>query len=368
MAQITYRSISKQFAGHRAIHDIDIEVADGEFMVFVGPSGCGKSTLLRMLAGLVPVSAGQILLDGEDITDLPPKDRDLAMVFQNYALYPHMTAAENIGFPLRVQRMPKAERSQRVEEIAAMLGLENYLDRYPRELSGGQRQRVAMGRAIVRHPRVFLFDEPLSNLDAALRVQMRKEIKLLHNRIGATTIYVTHDQVEAMTMADRIVVLRDGRVEQCASAREIYARPANEFVACFIGSPPMNLIECSYSGSDAGLVATAGSSFRLPLPPLGEPPPQGTVIRVGIRPEDIVMCGTTCSASDAGAGTALQGRVTYVEQSGQDVAITLDLGWTSLTASTRGSVAPLVGETLAVTWPSKAIMAFDGHGKRIEPC
>ena len=258
MAQITYRSISKQFAGHRAIHDIDIEVADGEFMVFVGPSGCGKSTLLRMLAGLVPVSAGQILLDGEDITDLPPKDRDLAMVFQNYALYPHMTAAENIGFPLRVQRMPKAERSQRVEEIAAMLGLENYLDRYPRELSGGQRQRVAMGRAIVRHPRVFLFDEPLSNLDAALRVQMRKEIKLLHNRIGATTIYVTHDQVEAMTMADRIVVLRDGRIEQCASAREIYARPANAFVACFIGSPPMNLIEC-YSGSDAGLVATAGS-------------------------------------------------------------------------------------------------------------
>ena len=359
MAQISYRSVSKIFGERKAIRDVDIDVKSKEFMVFVGPSGCGKSTLLRMLAGLTPVSEGAVHINGEDVTHLPPKDRDVAMVFQNYALYPHMTAAENIGFPLRVQGMSVAARRQRVEEAAAMLNLNDILDRYPRELSGGQRQRVAMGRAIVRHPTVFLFDEPLSNLDAALRVQMRKEIKLLHERIGATTIYVTHDQVEAMTMADRVVVLRNGQIEQCAGPSDIYAQPANEFVARFIGSPQINLIDCIVRGENA--VPRGGDDVgqALSLSLLERPLEDGQPIRIGIRPEDI----SVTEGSDAFAA----GRVTYVEANGQDAAVTIDLGFADLTVLSRGVRVPVVGQRLGLVLPPRKLHFFDGDGSRLKP-
>jgi multiple sugar transport system ATP-binding protein len=242
MASIEIRGVDKSFGATQVLHDVNLQVDDGEFLVLVGPSGCGKSTLLRLIAGLEEVSAGEIIIGGCVVNDLPPKDRDIAMVFQNYALYPHMTVGENMAFSLRMRKQAKALAARKVADAAATLDITAFLDRYPRQLSGGQRQRVAMGRAIVRDPRVFLFDEPLSNLDAKLRVQMRVEIKSLHQRIHATSIYVTHDQIEAMTMADRIAVLQDGRVEQVGTPLELYDHPANLFVAGFIGSPAMNFI------------------------------------------------------------------------------------------------------------------------------
>src|SRR5512138_463638 len=243
MARVTIRAVHKQFGGTHVIRGVSVSIADGEFCVLVGPSGCGKSTLSRMIAGLEEISAGEISIGGTVVNRVPPKERDIAMVFQNYALYPHMTVRDNMSFALMLAKKPKAEIAKHVAKAADILGLEPYLDRYPRQLSGGQRQRVAMGRAIVRMPQVFLFDEPLSNLDAKLRVQMRTEIKELHQRLGSTTVYVTHDQIEAMTLADRIVVLRDGHIEQTGKPLEIYDRPANLFVAEFIGSPAMNLIK-----------------------------------------------------------------------------------------------------------------------------
>jgi multiple sugar transport system ATP-binding protein len=242
MARVAIRDVAKFYGAVEALKGVSVDVVDGEFLVLVGPSGCGKSTLLRMIAGLEEISAGEIIIGDKVVNDLSPKERDIAMVFQNYALYPHMTVAENMGFSLRLGGAPKAEIKQKVDRAAAILGLQDLLDRQPRQLSGGQRQRVAMGRAIVRDPQVFLFDEPLSNLDAKLRVQMRAEIKELHQRLGTTTIYVTHDQIEAMTMADKIVVLRDGVVEQLGTPLELYDSPANMFVAGFIGSPSMNFI------------------------------------------------------------------------------------------------------------------------------
>ena len=242
MASIEIRDVNKVFGATHVLHDVDLEVANGEFLVLVGPSGCGKSTLLRMIAGLEEVSGGEIVIGGRVVTDLPPKDRDIAMVFQNYALYPHMTVRDNMAFSLKLHGVPKDSVARQVAEAAEILDLTPYLDRFPRQLSGGQRQRVAMGRAIVRNPQVFLFDEPLSNLDAKLRVQMRVEIRALHQRLKATSVYVTHDQIEAMTMADRIVVLHEGRVEQIGSPLDLYDRPVNLFVAGFIGSPAMNFI------------------------------------------------------------------------------------------------------------------------------
>src|ERR1700736_3388442 len=242
MAPVAIRGVRKAFGSVHVIHGVDVEIADGEFVVLVGPSGCGKSTLLRMIAGLEHISGGEIRISDRVVNDLPPKERDTAMVFQNYALYPHMTVAANMGFSMRLRGAPTAEIAQRVNKAAEILGLTPYLDRYPRQLSGGQRQRVAMGRAIVRDPKVFLFDEPLSNLDAKLRVQMRTEIKALHQRLKTTTIYVTHDQIEAMTMADKIVVMHDGRVEQIGDPLTLYDQPNNVFVAGFIGSPAMNMI------------------------------------------------------------------------------------------------------------------------------
>jgi len=279
---IVLEKVSKVFSGDvAAVNDISLEIAHGEFLVLVGPSGCGKSTLLRMIAGLEDVTEGVIAIEGRVVTDLPPRARDIAMVFQTYALYPHMTVRENLGYGLRVRKTSKRDTADRVEEVARMLGLEELLDRRPAALSGGQRQRVAMGRAIVREPKAFLMDEPLSNLDAKLRVSMRAQLASLHARLGTTTIYVTHDQVEAMTLGQRVAVMRDGRILQVDTPQLLYANPRNLFVAAFIGSPAMNLVEAALSD---GTVEFAG--FRIPLAaqnrPAGSPPPR---VVVGIRPE-----------------------------------------------------------------------------------
>ena len=272
--------VTKLFdGGVKAVDDVSLEIADGEFMVLVGPSGCGKTTLLRMIAGLEQVSSGRVILGDEDVTDRSPRERDIAMVFQNYALYPHMTVGENLGFALKLRKISKTERARRVGDVAAKLGLEKLLNRKPGELSGGQRQRVAMGRAMVREPKAFLMDEPLSNLDAKLRVSMRGELARLHDRLGVTTIYVTHDQIEAMTLGQRVAVLRDGVLQQVDTPQTLFRRPANLFVAAFIGSPSMNLVEADVGD---GVVRFAG--HELPLP-AGQDVPAGRLI-VGIRPTD----------------------------------------------------------------------------------
>jgi multiple sugar transport system ATP-binding protein len=278
MAGITLDQVRKEFGGVVAVDDVSLEIADGEFLVLVGPSGCGKSTLLRMIAGLEEATAGTISIGERDVTDLAPKDRDIAMVFQTYALYPHMSVRQNIGYGLKARRTPKAQIAGRVEEVAALLGLSDLLDRKPSQLSGGQRQRVAMGRAIAREPRAFLLDEPLSNLDAKLRVGMRASLAQLHRRLGITTVYVTHDQVEAMTLGQRVAVMRDGNLLQVDTPHALYAEPRNLFVAGFIGSPAMNLVEATV---EAGVVRFAG--FGVPLTP-GRGVPDGPVI-LGIRPE-----------------------------------------------------------------------------------
>src|SRR5689334_15979797 len=265
MASLQIVDVRKAYGPTQVIHGVDIAIDDGEFVILVGPSGCGKSTLLRMIAGLENISGGEIRIGPRAVNNLPPKDRDIAMVFQNYALYPHMTVAENMAFSMRLRKAPKSEIEERVSKAAQILGLTKLLDRYPRQLSGGQRQRVAMGRAIVRDPQVFLFDEPLSNLDAKLRVSMRGEIKALHQRLKTTTVYVTHDQIEAMTMADRIVVMHDGRVEQIGTPLELYDRPSNLFVAQFIGSPAMNVIEGIVRRGGGAAHVEAADGTRLPL-------------------------------------------------------------------------------------------------------
>jgi len=293
VAEITLESLTKVYPdGTRAVTDLDLEVGSGEFVVFVGPSGCGKTTALRMIAGLETISSGQVVLDGQVINDLPPKDRDIAMVFQNYALYPHMNAAKNMGFPLKMRGLPQREIDVRVSEAARVLGLTETLHKKPRTLSGGQRQRVAMGRAIVRNPQAFLMDEPLSNLDAKLRVEMRAEISRIQRDLGVTTIYVTHDQTEALTMGDRVAVMRNGVLQQVAVPKELYARPRNLFVAEFIGSPAMNLVTAGLERDD-GQLSVAFGSHRLRLDPatLARHPGlsryEGKNVVLGIRPEDI---------------------------------------------------------------------------------
>ncbi len=283
MSGVLLNSVVKSYDKTTVVHGINLEIAPKEFVVLVGPSGCGKSTTLRMLAGLEEISGGDITINDRIVNNVAPKDRDVAMVFQNYALYPHLTVAENIAFGLRIRRVPKDEITKTVADTAEILGLTELLERRPADLSGGQRQRVAMGRAIVRHPKVFLFDEPLSNLDAKLRTQMRAEIKRLHSRLGVTSVYVTHDQVEAMTLADRIVVMSNGRIEQIGTPMELFNSPKNTFVATFIGSPPMNLIEATVDYEDAQWVAKFGDNVcALPhLPQLI----QGQEVLIGIRPE-----------------------------------------------------------------------------------
>jgi len=319
VAPITLEKITKFYPnGFEAVHALDLKVAEGEFMVLVGPSGCGKTTALRMVAGLEEISEGKLLIGDRVMNDVAPKDRDIAMVFQNYALYPHMTVAENIGFPLKLRKISKADASRKVNEAAATLGLTNWLDSKPGQLSGGQRQRVAMGRAIVREPSVFLMDEPLSNLDAKLRVQMRAEVSRIQRHIGVATLYVTHDQVEAMTMGDRVAVLRDGLLQQCAAPQEVYERPANLFVAAFIGSPAMNLFEGSLTASATAIVL---GSQRIELPDSVRASRPGLVrysnskVVIGIRPEHL-------SAGDEGRSvTTLIGKVDLVEALGSELNV-----------------------------------------------
>ncbi|MDP9241935.1 MAG: sn-glycerol-3-phosphate ABC transporter ATP-binding protein UgpC [Actinomycetota bacterium] len=284
MAKILLDRVTKVFGDDViAVNDVSLEIEDGEFIVLVGPSGCGKSTILRILAGLEDVTAGELSIDDRQITDLPPKDRDVAMVFQNYALYPHMTVEQNLGFGLRLRKTPKEEQRRRVQDVAKILGLDKLMQRKPSELSGGQRQRVAMGRAMVREPQAFLMDEPLSNLDAKLRVQMRAELARLHERLGTTTVFVTHDQVEAMTLGHRVAVLRDGVLQQVDGPHELYEHPANLFVAAFIGSPPMNLVEASVQG---GRISFGG--IELPLGDAGRLSSyEGQTVILGIRPSDM---------------------------------------------------------------------------------
>ena len=356
MATIEIDNVAKAFGNVQVLHDIELAIPDGEFLVLVGPSGCGKSTLLRIIAGLEQVTDGAIAIDGRDVTDLPAKARDIAMVFQSYALYPHMTVAENMAFSLRVRRADKKLIEERVQAAAKILNLTEYLKRRPAELSGGQRQRVAMGRAIVRDPKVFLFDEPLSNLDAKLRVSMRSEIKALHQRLKTTTIYVTHDQVEAMTMADRIVVLRDGRIEQIGTPLELSDSPANVFVAEFIGSPAMNMLpaKLSMDGNRRAAVINGGSKIELPAQLAGA---DGQAILVGIRPEHL-------SVGSAGGG--LTGKVALVEPTGAQVQIIADVGGRAVTALLNERVLPPVGSDIALAPKLDAIHAFDeASGQRL---
>ena len=314
MSAISLGKLTKVYStGVKALDGLDLDVRDGEFVVLVGPSGCGKTTALRMVAGLETITSGTVAFDGQVVNDVSPRHRDVAMVFQNYALYPHLTVAENIGFALTNKKIPKREREQRVRSAAAALGLSGLLNRRPAQLSGGQRQRVAMGRAIVREPSVFLMDEPLSNLDAKLRVQMRSEVLRVHKAIGAATLYVTHDQVEAMTMGDRVAVLHDGVLQQYATPRELYDRPANLFVAEFIGSPEMNLYEASVAGGELVL-----GSQRLALGPAGAvlAPYRGQKVIAGVRPEDLRLGGA--GRADQAAGAALTADVRVVEMLGSE--------------------------------------------------
>ena len=322
MASVAIRDVRKAFGATEVIHGVDVNIGDGEFVVLVGPSGCGKSTLLRMIAGLENITSGEIRIGERVVNRVPPKERDIAMVFQNYALYPHMTVAANMGFSLMLRAAPKREIEQRVNGAADILGLRPLLGRYPRQLSGGQRQRVAMGRAIVRDPQVFLFDEPLSNLDAKLRVAMRTEIKELHQRLRTTTIYVTHDQIEAMTLADRIVVMHDGLVEQIGAPLELYDRPQNLFVAGFIGSPAMNLLAGTIRGKGAPQFEGA-NGVRLPLlaAPTGS---DGRPVIYGIRPEHFVI------ADDGG-----EAEVLVVEPTGSELQIAAKIGGEDIVAVFR---------------------------------
>jgi multiple sugar transport system ATP-binding protein len=310
MASVDIGKVDKFFGSTQVLHGVEIDIGDGEFVVLVGPSGCGKSTLLRMIAGLEEISRGEIAIGGRVVNNVPPKDRDIAMVFQNYALYPHMTVYDNMAFSLKLAKAPKDEIQRRVQQAAEILGLQQFLARYPRQLSGGQRQRVAMGRAIVRDPQVFLFDEPLSNLDAKLRVQMRTEIKELHQRLKTTSVYVTHDQIEAMTMADRIVVMHDGVVEQVGEPLDLYDKPSNLFVAGFIGSPAMNFIDATIRrNGDASAVAADGTHLPLPLGAGGR---DGQSIVYGIRPEHLDLTDGAAS---------LPAEVVVVEPTGAEILV-----------------------------------------------
>src|SRR6202043_1068761 len=291
MAGVALGDVVKRFDDVEAVRQISLDIPDKEFVVLVGPSGCGKSTTLRMIAGLEECTAGDILIDGEKVNDVPPKDRDIAMVFQNYALYPHMTVFENMSFGLRLRRVAKAEIRERVEHAARILDITELLDRRPKQLSGGQRQRVAMGRAIVRNPKVFLFDEPLSNLDAKLRVQMRTEIKKIHQKVTTTTVYVTHDQVEAMTLADRVVIMNAGRIDQIGTPHEVYHKPRTQFVAGFIGSPTMNMLPCRLVENGSGLTVRLSDWLSLPVPPSRVARYRARVgkeLAFGLRPEHII--------------------------------------------------------------------------------
>jgi sn-glycerol 3-phosphate transport system ATP-binding protein len=347
MSSISLRNVQKFYGKTQVTHGVNLEFASGAFVVILGPSGCGKSTLLRMIAGLEEISGGEIAIDGTVVNELEPRQRGCAMVFQNYALYPHMTVADNIGYALKVAGISKAERAARIARVAETIGLGDYLDRKPAQLSGGQRQRVAMGRAMIREPKVFLFDEPLSNLDAKLRVQMRIEIRKLHNRLGATSVFVTHDQIEAMTLADQLVVMNAGRVEQVGTPAEVYSRPASKFVAGFIGSPPMNLLAARVSGP----AEVAIDGLRIATPPHGLA--MGQKVTLGMRPEDVVAGADGFAmevefAEELGAARLYHGRL-----AGEAVVLQVPSG---------GAVP----QTVRFAVPASAVHLFDAeHGRRV---
>jgi multiple sugar transport system ATP-binding protein len=346
VAEVTIRALKKAYGAVNVMAGVDLDIVDGEFVVLVGPSGCGKSTLLRMIAGLEEISGGTISIGPRVVNNLPPSERDIAMVFQNYALYPHKTVAANMGFALKMRGEAPDMVATKVKRAAEILGLTPYLDRFPRALSGGQRQRVAMGRAIVRDPQVFLFDEPLSNLDAKLRVQMRTEIRELHLRLKTTTVYVTHDQIEAMTMADKIVVLQAGRIEQVGSPLDLYDHPANTFVASFIGSPAMNMVEGTIR--DGALQTT---NTRLPLP-AGFKLAEGRAVTYGIRPENL-------SLGVAGQG-GLTGKVAVVEPTGSETHVICRIDGQEVTAVFRDRVTIQPGDDITLIPDATRVHVFDG--------
>ena len=349
MSSVTIRDVKKRYGAMQVLHGVDLEIRDREFVVLVGPSGCGKSTLLRMIAGLESVSSGDIMIGDKVVNDVPAKSRDIAMVFQNYALYPHMSVYENMSFSLRLRRQAKEVIDRKVREAAEILNLGKFLDRSPRQLSGGQRQRVAMGRALVRDPQVFLFDEPLSNLDAKLRVVMRTEIKALHQRLQTTSVYVTHDQIEAMTMADRIVVMNGGKIEQIGSPLELYDTPANLFVAGFIGSPSMNFIEGVLGRDASGAFVELPGGVRLAVPNMASGV-AGQKVVFGARPEH-------CALAQGDAGVAVQ--VEVVEPTGANIQVYTKLAGTPFCAifAERHEFKP--GQTIRLDFPADKIHLFD---------
>ena len=348
MASVSLRRVAKHFGDQKVVHDIDLDVAHEEFVVLVGPSGCGKSTTLRMIAGLEDATSGEILIDGRVVNEVAPKDRDIAMVFQDYALYPHMSVYDNLAFGLQMQDVPKREIATRVHEAADVLGIRPLLERRPRQLSGGQRQRVAMGRAIVRRPKVFLFDEPLSNLDAQLRVQMRTEIKKLHRRVATTVVYVTHDQVEAMTLADRIVVMRGGAIEQVGTPAQVYNAPATQFVGGFIGSPMMNFLRCRVDRAAPAVVLAGG--IRAPIEAT-RLPAAGDDFVVGIRPEHFALAD--------GTRPGVAARADVVEPLGSDTLVFMRLGDADAVARLPPSLRVAPGDRLDIAIDAGAMHFFD---------
>ncbi|WEX75682.1 sn-glycerol-3-phosphate ABC transporter ATP-binding protein UgpC [Sinorhizobium numidicum] len=349
MASVELRNVRKAYASLEVIHDISLAIEDGQFIALVGPSGCGKSTLLRMIAGLEEISSGEIAIDGMVVNNLTPRERNVAMVFQSYALYPHMTVAENMGFNLKLSGFPKADIESRVNEAARMLDLTALLGRKPAQLSGGQRQRVAMGRAIVRDPAIFLFDEPLSNLDAKLRVQMRSEIKTLHQKVKTTSIYVTHDQIEAMTLADKIVVLNQGKVEQTGTPLQLYKRPANLFVAAFIGSPAMNMLDCTVEGDNGQPAARLGDGSKITIAP-DRKVKVGQSVTIGLRPEHL---------SPGAGGTALTGKTLLVEPTGAQTHVVFDLAGQPVVAIVDGEYPARHGARFETNVSADHVHVFD---------
>ncbi len=360
MANVVMRGLHKKYDEVHAVIDVNLEIHDKEFVVLVGPSGCGKTTTLRMVAGLESITSGRILIDDTVVNDLAPMDRDIAMVFQNYALYPHMTVYDNMAFGLKMRKFERPEIRKRVQEAAEILGIEDYLKRKPRQLSGGQRQRVALGRAIVRHPRVFLFDEPLSNLDAKLRVQMRVELKKLHERLGTTAIYVTHDQVEAMTLGDRVVVMRDGWVQQVGDPLELYNQPANRFVAGFIGSPAMNFANVRIAAENGSLWAE-GDGIRLKVP--GSTADRvgahaGKEVTFGIRPEDLRIAGDADPAE-----MSIEAEVEVIERLGSEILLDVAVGPVTMVAAVEPTVRAKVHDRLRLAVNPDRLHFFDAQSE-----
>ena len=359
--QIELSGIEKHYGAYHALKNINLSIPKGQFVALVGPSGCGKSTLLRSLAGLEKITGGTMTIAGEVMNDVPPRMRDIAMVFQSYALYPHMTVEQNLTYSLRMRKVPKPEAKRKAEEVAAIAGLSGLLDRYPRQLSGGQRQRVAMGRAIIRNPKAFLFDEPLSNLDAKLRVQMRTEIKRLHQQMPTTTVYVTHDQVEAMTMADRVVVMNKGVIEQAGPPQELYHNPASQFVGGFIGSPSMNMLKAKLEGEGDGLVVVLEDGSRLVVPAARAEayrPHAGTAVIFGIRPESI------SSLPPRPGYQALDAKIDLVEPLGPLTMVYFNIGAAALCASIEPESEPKPQTTMTLSFNMNQMHLFDPESGR----